>query len=163
MERYTNLDRTKAYLDKLQKWSSGPQVGNAPDSRYFPNNEVGDMVLVLNASRFYNHPIAESSFVNRTQFLSHLDHLVGSMAQVIGFSDINYYDPWDLDLQLTFDDETVLYVDAWEPAHRSDIFTFIPHPDCFEEYTSILKYLSKNPARVALSLSTHYTHEGDGV
>ncbi len=161
MDKYTNLENTASYLSKLKDWIGEPD-GNLPDLRNFPPNIKDHKVLILREDSFYIPKEGTNAwFPNYVakNVISGLEHLVGTVGEVTGDSEIAYYNPWDKDVKVKLIDGSEKYLDSWGPTNHFDTkesFAFIPHPEKFGEFKELLPYLTKTPQIIINKLEEHY-------
>jgi hypothetical protein len=158
MSTFTNLERSKKYLEELHEWISDTDrwLAGEPDSRDFPQNQKGDIVLLLDASRLYvPHARSWDNVVEKTYY----DHqeLNGLIVELQGYSGINYYNPWEEDLEIKCPDGEVRYLNAQHPCHKEDTFIFVPHPEVLEKFKAFLSYLAEDISNVEQSLDRLFT------
>ena len=141
--KYNELSRTKGYLRELRRWASdidSYMFGN-PDSRDFPQNKKGDIVMILKTTEFY-YPYEDEKWDGgghiERQHIRTPKNLALTRAKVMGPSGIDYYCPWEEDLRLICADGKERYVDAGDSGGS---FIFLPHPEMWFEYENINQFL----------------------
>ena len=87
MNQFTNKERTKQYLAEIKRAMKR--------EKYFPANQIGDIVLMLSAAGIYE-PYVDNEMlkhVAKRYVKEGLEFMVGSACRVTGESNINYYAP----------------------------------------------------------------------
>lgn len=142
--KYTNLQRSKTYIKKLEDWASNINhylFGN-PDSKYFPTNKAGDIILILKTENFYKPYIDKKweggGHVAQKKIITPRE-LELTTAKVLGRSDIPYYDSSESDLKLLCNDNEERYLKANNDA--GDSFIFLPHPECKSNFQNLIEFL----------------------
>lgn len=62
-----------------------------------------------------------------------------TIAEVIGYSDIPYYCPWEADMKLKCIDDKIRFMDA-SPDEESPDFIFVPHPEELDEFEKFMEH-----------------------
>ena len=147
--------KTKRQIRELEKWIKEDSFNGKPDGRDFPMHKKGDLILILNAESLYTPEIDSwphsTNHVSRHPF-ENVGFLKNTIAQVIGYSDIPYYDPWEADMKINCIDEKVRFIDASTFEERPN-FIFVPHPESLEKFEHFMQYYvgeQKNKVKMLL-------------
>ncbi len=138
--------KTKKHLARMKRWiKENSSEGEDPDYRRFPMHKKGELILILTPD-LYTPEIdswpKSTNHVSRYPFRN-VEFLQNTIAEVIGYSDIPYYDPWEADMKLKCIDDKVRFMDA-SPDEQNPEFIFVPHPRAFEQFQEFIKYYAAN-------------------
>ncbi|MBR9692209.1 hypothetical protein GOV06_05495 [Candidatus Woesearchaeota archaeon] len=165
IKQYTSKKRTEEYLLELRKWVDfdrekkgylDSDLDDKPDSRDFPFNSDEDIILIIKAQELYIPDACEAFMCvdyNRCSEEENVDFLEKTVAEVLGFSDIDYYAPWEEDLELKCKDGESRYLHA---IGAGGTFTFIPHPSKFDAYKEFIPLLPRGSKGVEELLKKYY-------
>lgn len=138
--------KTRKHFKRMEKWLQEFYLyDEKPDYRSFPMHKKGDLILILKPEHLYIPEIDPwpnlTNHVSRHYF-NNVDFLKITAAEVIGYSDIPYYDPWEKDMKLRCIDDKVRYMDA-TPDEKNPDFIFVPHLKALEQFQEFIKYYAE--------------------